>query len=118
MTSLGSRTNPLSRSLPHFDIYGRQVTLMQTLSSMPVIETELKLPAGWSLEPSSKTQTQLFEERRQAAVPHASYDVDKDGTVGGQDLVVAKLFDKDQDGRLNTPERQAAESAVQSVRST
>jgi hypothetical protein len=32
--------------------------------------------------------------------------------VGGQDLVIAKLFDKDGDGRLNTCERAAAEAAI------
>jgi hypothetical protein len=28
-------------------------------------------------------------------MPHISYDLDGDGFVGGRDLVIAKLFDKD-----------------------
>jgi hypothetical protein len=42
-------------------------------------------------------------------MPHISYDLDGDGIVGGRDLVIAKIFDKDQDGRLNTTERKNAE---------
>jgi hypothetical protein len=38
-------------------------------------------------------------------IPHHSYDLDGDGIVGGRDLVISKLFDKDKDGRLNTAER-------------
>lgn len=114
MTSV-SRTNPLSRSLPRFDVHGREVPGRQTLAAPSVVDPNIRLPEGWSLEPTSKTRTQLLEERRQAAVPHASYDLDRDGKVGGQDLVLAKLFDKDQDGRLNTPERKAADAALQTV---
>lgn len=34
-------------------------------------------------------------------MPDISFDLDGDGKVGGQDLVIAKLFDKDKDGKLN-----------------
>lgn len=53
-------------------------------------------------------------------MPHISYDLDGrlpfsflgDGIVGGRDLVLSKIFDKDKDGRLNTEERQHAEKAL------
>ena len=88
MTALSSR-NPLSQSMP-----------------------QLKLPSGWSLQASTKTRTQLLEERRQAMLPHPSFDLDKDGIVGSQDLFLAKRFDKDGEGRLNSAERRAAEQAL------
>jgi hypothetical protein len=31
-------------------------------------------------------------------LPHISYDLDGDGIVGGRDLVIAKLFDKNKKG--------------------
>lgn len=39
--------------------------------------------------------------RRKEFVPDISFDLDGDGVVGNRDLVIAKLFDKDGDGKLN-----------------
>ena len=50
-------------------------------------------------------------------MPHISYDLDGDGQVGGRDYVIAKHFDKDEDGRLNTTEKKAALQAIKDVRS-
>ena len=44
-----------------------------------------------------------------------SYDLDGDGVVGNRDYVLAKLFDKDQDGKLNEQERKNAEDAIKQV---
>ena len=46
-------------------------------------------------------------------MPHISYDLDGDGQVGGRDYVIAKHFDKDGDGRLNTAEKQSAMKALE-----
>lgn len=53
--------------------------------------------------------------RHKEKVPHISYDLDGDGYVGGRDYVIAKQFDKDGDGRLNTNEKKNAMSAIKSV---
>jgi Ca2+-binding EF-hand superfamily protein len=45
-------------------------------------------------------------------IPHISYDLDGDGYVGGRDLVMAKHFDKDGDGKLNEVERSNAMKAL------
>ena len=47
--------------------------------------------------------------------PDISFDLDGDGIVGNRDLVIAKLFDKDGDGRLNASERRNAEQAIRDV---
>ena len=44
-----------------------------------------------------------------------SFDLDGDGIVGNRDLVISKLFDKDQDGKLNAAERAAADEAIRNV---
>lgn len=49
-------------------------------------------------------------------MPHISYDLDGDGFVGGRDYVIAKQFDKDLDGRLNTQEKKNAMEAVKNVK--
>lgn len=48
-------------------------------------------------------------------MPHISYDLDGDGFVGGRDYIIAKQFDKDGDGRLNTNEKKNALEAVKNV---
>ncbi len=54
----------------------------------------------------------LEENRRRARLPDLSYDLDGDGTVGGRDYFLAKRFDLDHDGRLNTQEKRNALSAL------
>jgi len=46
-----------------------------------------------------------MQDRKKDMIPHISYDLDGDGYVGGRDLVIAKYFDDDKDGRLNTAEK-------------
>ncbi len=57
----------------------------------------------------------MNDDRRVEKVPHISYDLDGDGQVGGRDYVIAKHFDKDGDGRLNTNEKKQALEAVKNV---
>jgi hypothetical protein len=58
----------------------------------------------------------MQEERRLERIPDLTYDLDHDGKVGGQDMVVAHLFDFDKNGRLEPEERKAAETALAAVR--
>lgn len=53
--------------------------------------------------------------RRKEFVPDISFDLDGDGVVGNRDLVIAKLFDKDGDGKLNAQERANADAAIRDV---
>jgi hypothetical protein len=41
--------------------------------------------------------------------------LDGDGNVGNRDYVISKLFDKDNNGKLNATERKAALEAVKNV---
>ena len=50
----------------------------------------------------------MLIERKLKDKPDISYDLDGDGIVGGRDLVVAKAFDKDKDGKLDWNEREEA----------
>lgn len=58
------------------------------------------------------TRTKLLENRRKEKIPDITYDLDRDGFVGGRDYFIAKKFDKDQDGKLNEIERKAAYEAI------
>ena len=58
------------------------------------------------------TQTKLFENRKKDKIPDISYDLDRDGYVGGKDYVISKRFDKDKDGKLNEVEKKAAYDAI------
>jgi len=79
---------------------------------------DVRIPDWWSkpgiADDDKKTRTKLNEMRHKEKVPHISYDLDGDGYVGGRDYVIAKQFDKDGDGRLNTNEKKNAMSAIKS----
>lgn len=79
---------------------------------------DVKLPSGWTHEPAYASRTELLLGRKRAAVPHPSFDLDGDGVVGSQDLVISKLFDQDRDNVLNQLERSQATEAIKAVAST
>jgi hypothetical protein len=54
----------------------------------------------------------MLEERHLLKQPDISYDLDADGIVGVRDYLLAKRFDKDEDGKLSPPEHRAAISAL------
>ena len=62
-----------------------------------------------------KTNTELQAARHAQKKPDISFDLDGDNFVGNRDYVIAKLFDKDGDGKLNKEERAAADEAVRNV---
>ena len=47
------------------------------------------------------TQRRMLRRRRQENLPHSSLDFDGDGTVSQRDYFLSKVFDRDQDNRLN-----------------
>ena len=63
------------------------------------------MPDWWGGSANSlprKNKTELDVKRKQERMPDISYDLDGDGYVGNKDYVLAKCFDKDGDGRLNS----------------
>lgn len=54
----------------------------------------------------------MKEDRKKINYPHPSYDLDGDGIVDHKDYFLAKRFDLDQDGRLNTAEKANAMKAL------
>ena len=58
------------------------------------------------------TRERLLEQRRQADLPHKSFDLDGDGHVSVTDFFLAKKFDVDKDGKLNTEELATAKEAL------
>jgi hypothetical protein len=49
-----------------------------------------------------------LQQRKKLLVPDISYDLDGDGMVNNRDYFIAKRFDVDQDGKLNSAEKKAA----------
>lgn len=62
-----------------------------------------------------KSLTQLQQKRKAEFKADASYDLDGDGFVASREYFISKIFDKDQDGRLNSQERRQAEEALRNV---
>lgn len=50
--------------------------------------------------------------RKKEKIPDISYDLDKDGFVGGRDYLLSKRFDFDKDGKLNEIEKKQAYEAI------
>jgi hypothetical protein len=71
------------------------------------------IPSNWTRDPKVKTLTELQLRLKQQRLSHPSFDLDGDGVVGGQDLMLASRFDDDKDGRLNTSELAKARQALE-----
>jgi len=105
---------------PRFNIFGYQKQFANlpdgSLRKNVLSMGPTPLPEWWSPATRAgsvvKTRTKMLEERKLSKVPDISYDLDGDGIVGGRDYVLARRFDQDCDGRLNTKERKNALSAL------
>ena len=95
-------------------------TTLRDAAQANLLNKETKIPNWWGSadNPYNKrtNRAELFATRKAENKPHISFDLDGDGYVGNRDFVIAKIFDKDGDGRLNTQERANADSAMRNVR--
>jgi hypothetical protein len=62
--------------------------------------------------PPSKTQSEYHHKMKNINLPHISYDIDGDGSVGGDDLMMAKKFDVDGNGFLDPTEQQIGKQMI------
>jgi len=60
---------------------------------------------GWTHKPTYRTASEMRENRRRSMLPDPSYDVDGDGVVNQKDFRLASKFDTNNDGVLQTEER-------------
>lgn len=108
--------------MPRIDVFGWNLNIKKKPGDdgSNILSHNQHIPEWWSrpgmTDEQKKTKTKLGEQRRAERIPHISYDLDGDGYVGGKDYVVAKCFDKDEDGKLNTAERANAIEALKNVR--
>jgi hypothetical protein len=60
-----------------------------------ILSQQIKMPLQWSKEPASKilesrmTKRKLELQRKQANMPHSSFDLDGDGHVSVKDLFLS-----------------------------
>ena len=107
--------------MPRIDVFGWNLSYKKKPGDdgSNILTQDVRIPEWWSrpgqTEEEKKTRTKIQEQRRAERIPHISYDLDRDGYVGGKDYVVAKQFDKDGDGKLNEEERKAAYEAISKV---
>lgn len=108
--------DPSKHKVPKYDIYGQPKTEKVTLNNNEynngLYDSDVKIPGNWKGPNPGKTRTKLNEDRKTEFIPHPSFDLDGDGIVGGRDLVIAKAFDKDKDGKLNDKEKSNALEAL------
>ena len=108
--------NPMNHIPPKYDIYGYLMPLEKRYQDMSILNKIDKIKIPWCEKNSNKsgatTLTELFDKRKKERIPDISYDLDKDGYVGGRDYVIAKRFDVDNDGKLNEQEKKAAYEGI------
>ena len=96
----------------------KEATLKEFKKGVIKDTDEVRMPTWWqrgSKTNANRTLTEVNMNRRKQQRPDLSFDLDGDGVVGNRDLVIAKLFDKDGDGKLNATERAAADEAIRNV---
>ena len=108
--------NPLNHIPPKYDLYGYLKPPEKRREDMSVLQNKENIKLPWCTQNSNKsgamTRTELLQLRRKEKIPDISYDLDKDGYVGGRDLVLSKRFDLDKDGKLNEQEKKAAYEGI------
>ena len=108
--------NPMNHIPPKYDIYGYLMPLEKRYQDMSILNKIDKIKIPWCEKNSNKSGatslTELFDKRKKERIPDISYDLDKDGYVGGRDYVIAKRFDVDNDGKLNELEKKAAYEGI------
>lgn len=53
-----------------------------------IINEDIKVPSSWKQQPHGAiTRTELKQMQRNEFIPHKSYDLDGDGSVGNRDYV-------------------------------
>ena len=108
--------NPMNHIPPKYDIYGYLMPLQKRYQDMSILNKTDTIKIPWCEKNSNKsgvsTLTELFDKRKKERIPDISYDLDKDGYVGGRDYVIAKRYDVDNDGKLNEQEKKAAYEGI------
>ena len=108
--------NPMTHVPPKYDIYGYLKPIHKRREDMSILANKDKIKIPWCDKNSNlsgaMTQTELIAKRKKEKIPDISYDLDKDGYVGGRDFVIAKRYDVDNDGKLNEQEKKAAYEGI------
>jgi hypothetical protein len=108
--------NPMNHVPPKYDIYGYLKPIEKRKEDMTILLNKDKIKIPWCDKNSNisgaMTQTELIAKRKKEKIPDISYDLDKDGYVGGRDYVIAKRYDIDNDGKLNEQEKKAAYEGI------
>ena len=108
--------NPMNHVPPKYDKYGFLIPLEKRKEDMSILLNKDKIKIPWcdknSNASGAMTQTELIAKRKKEKIPDISYDLDKDGYVGGRDFVIAKRYDIDNDGKLNEQEKKAAYEGI------
>ena len=111
-TQIPQTFNPMTHIPPKYTIEGYLKPPSKSKENMNILNMKDQIKIPWNEKNSNAsgamTQSELLALRRKERVPDISYDLDKDGYVGGRDFVISKRFDLDGDGKLNEQEKKAA----------
>ena len=108
--------NPVNHVPPKYDLFGYLKPRNKCKEQYNVLTERENIKIPWNEKNTNETgvstRTELIEKRRLERIPDISYDLDRDGYVGGRDFVIAKRFDIDNDGKLNEQEKKAAYEGI------
>lgn len=101
---------------PSYDLFGYLKPEHKRRNQLHLLEQKINVPINWATtrtnESGAASRQELINIRKSARIPDISYDLDKDGYVGDKDYFISKLYDKDNDGKLNEAERKAALNGI------
>ena len=103
--------NPHTHIPPRYDLFGYLQPEYKRKDQLGLLEQKQVVPVEWNKntnETGATTRKELIDIRKKERLPDISFDLDGDGYVGGRDYFIAKLYDKDGDGKLNDKERKEA----------
>lgn len=101
---------------PSYDLFGYLKPEHKRRNQLHLLEQKINVPINWATTRTNASgaasRQELINIRKSARIPDISYDLDKDGYVGDKDYFISKLYDKDNDGKLNEAERKAALNGI------
>ena len=95
-----------------YNVAGFPIKVKPGFENSRILEQENPVPAHWVNIPKIQSLSALRQTRADEKKVDISYDLDGDGTVGIREYKIARHFDKNKDGVLDSSEKKRALQAI------
>ena len=95
-----------------YNVGGFPIKVKPGFENSRILEQENPVPAHWVNQPKISSLSALRKTRADSKKFDLSYDLDGDGTVGNREYKIARHFDRNKDGVLDSSEKKRCIEAI------